>query len=195
MLRNPVQMIYSGYSQKVFNGDEPFTDLKSALDAETNRRSGKHIPTQRRCPVEAYFYSSFAKYYEQVMRYTSVFSEDKIHIILYDDFKANTGTEYGNVLKFLELEEIVPDSFNVINPNKSVRSKTYLQFLMNPGSIIKAVGRLFFPHHTKRRTWLMETLWAFNAKNEPRKPLTKNLHQRLLDMYKDDIEKTGETIK
>lgn len=194
ILRNPVQMVYSFHSQLVFNGDEPIEDFEKALDAETSRREGKLIPPYYRCPLQAFFYSSVAKYYEQVLRYKSVFPEHKVHIVFFEDFKADTEKEYRNLLKFLALDEIIPDSFDVINSNKALRSRTYLQFLMSPPGFIKVFGRFFFPHHSKRRAWLMKKLWNFNAKKKPRPQLTDALKQRLVNIYKDDIEKLGKLL-
>jgi len=194
MLRNPVQMVHSFHSQLVFNGDEPLDDFEKALDAEMDRRSGTRIPAYYRCPVEAFFYTSVAKYYEQVLRYKAIFGEDKLHIVLFEDFKSNTEQEYRKILQFLQLQEVMPNSFDVINANKGVRSRTFLSFLMSPPGFIKAIGRLLFPHHTKRRTWLMDILWSLNAKNKPRNLLTKELKQRLVDMYKGDIEQLGQLL-
>lgn len=117
MLRNPLQMVYAQYHQNVANGDETIEDFEEALDAESNRRKGDLVPPYHNCPREALYYNTVANYYEQVLRYKSVFDLNKIHIILYDDFKADTRTEYQKVLKFLELEEILPDSFKVVNPS------------------------------------------------------------------------------
>ena len=100
MLRNPVEMVYSLYSQLVFNGDEPLSSFAEALDAEKDRRVGVGLPEHYRCPKQAFYYSTVAKYYEQVLRYTSLFTADKIHVVFYDDFKQNTALEYKKVLQF-----------------------------------------------------------------------------------------------
>jgi hypothetical protein len=191
MLRNPIQMVYSLHSQLFFSGNETIKDFEKALDAEDSRRMGQLVPPYHRCPLEAMFYSSVAKYYEQVSRYKAVFPDNNMHIIFYDDFKANTEAEYRKVLKFLELDEIMPASFSVINPNKEPRSKVLLNFLVKPPGLIKSSGRFLFPHHSKRREWLMDRLWNLNMKFKPRKPLSTELKQRLVNMYKDDIEKLG----
>ena len=194
MLRNPVQMAYSLHSEHVFNGDDPIESFEDALNAESSRMAGALIPAYYRCPLESMFYTTIAKYYEQVLRYKTVFGDDKVHIILFDDFQSNTELEYKKVLKFLELEEIMPDTFEVVNPNKGPRSRALLAFLVHPPEFIKSLGRFFFPHHTKRRDWLIDKLWNLNMKFKPRNPLTKELKQRLVDIYKDDIEKLGKFL-
>lgn len=194
MLRNPVQMVYSLHSENLSNGDEDIESFESALDAEKSRRMGNHIPRYHNAPLEALYYSNVAKYYEQVLRYKSVFGEDKMHIIFFDDFIADTENEYRKVLKFLEIEDIMPASFGAKNPSKIVRSKAYLKFLKNPPEFVKAIGRFLFPHYSKRREWMLNRLWGLNRKYSPLQPLSNALKQRLVDIYKSDIEKLGKLL-
>jgi hypothetical protein len=194
MLRNPVEMVYSLHREHLSNGDETIEDFESALNAEPERRQGRLVPPFHNCPLEGLFYSTVAKYSEQVHRYKSVFSEDKIHIVFFDDFKADTGLEYRKVLKFLGLKEIIPSSLAVVNPSKVPRSKTYLNFLLNPPGFIKAAGRFLFPHHTRRREWMIDRLWNLNIKYKPYNPISMELKQRLLDLYRPDIINLGNLL-
>lgn len=189
MLRNPVEMVYSLHAQHVFDGDELIENFEDALNAQSSKSLAERVPDYYKCPLESMDYSSVAKYYEQVLRYKSVFAEDKVHIILYDDFKLNPEQEYRKLLKFLGLKETMPNTFEVINPSHGVRSKSFRNFLINAPGGIKAMGRVFFPHHSKRRVWLMHKLWFLNSKSKTQKPLTEELKQRLVDMYKNDIQK------
>jgi len=194
MLRNPVQMVYSLHTENLSNGDDYIEDFEEALNAEGSRREGKRIPPHHNAPLEAVFYSEVAKFYEQVLRYKTVFGDDNVHIIFFDDFKADTAKEYFKVLKFLGLEEIMPPSLEVVNPSKVPRSKAYLKFLLSPPGFIKAAGRALFPHHSLRREKVIDFLWNLNRKYVPRKPISDKLKQRLIDIYKDDIEKLGKLL-
>jgi hypothetical protein len=194
MLRNPVEMVYSLHNHLVFNGDEPIEDFEKAIDAEKDRKAGRLIPPYYKCPLEAMFYSEVADYYEQVLCYTSVFDKEHIHIIFFEDFKANTEAEYKKVLNFLELEEIIPPAFDIVNPSKGRRSKVFLNFLINPPGFIKSTGRFLFPHHSKRREWIIDRLWNLNTKYRPLPPLPDKLKLRLLDIYKDNIVKLGNLL-
>lgn len=145
MLRSPAQMVYSLHSQQFYNGDEPIESFEKALDAESARRKGELIPPYHKCPQEAFYYSTVARYHEQILRYKAVFADDKIHIILFDDFRYNPEEEYRKVLKFLELDAIMPDTFEVINANKSPKSRAFLSFLINPPNFLKSLARMLFP--------------------------------------------------
>jgi hypothetical protein len=194
MLRNPAQMVYSLHSQLFSNGDETIESFKEAMDAESERKKGKLIPLYHRCPLEAMYYSEVAKYYEQVLRYKTVFGDANVHIIFFNDFTLHTEREYRKVLKFLELDEIMPDSFEVKNPNKGPRSRVFLSFLVQPPAFVKSIGKFLFPHHTKRREWLIDTLWGMNTKYKPRNPLTDELKQHLIAIYKEDVEKLEKLV-
>jgi hypothetical protein len=194
MLRNPIDMVYSLHTENYSCGDDDIEDFETSLNAESGRKQGKRVPPHHNAPLEAVFYSEVAKFYEQVLRYRSVFAEDKLHIIFFDDFKADTEKEYRKVLKFLGVEEIMPASLEVVNPSKVPRNKTYLKFLLNPPGFIKAIGRTLFPHHSPRREKLIDFLWRFNNKYQPRKPISPELKQRLLGIYKEDIEKLGKFL-
>jgi hypothetical protein len=194
MLRNPAQMVYSLHSQLFYNGDEPIENFEKALDAEHDRRAGKQIPPYHKCPLESLYYGAVANYYEQIMRYKALFPDNQIHVIFFEDFNFNTELEYSKVLQFLGLDEVMPESFDVINANKNPRSRAYLNFLLNPPGFIKTIGKILFPHHTKRREWLIDNLWNLNTKYKPRNPLTDVLKQRLIDNYREDIEKLAKLM-
>jgi len=194
MVRNPIDMVYSLHTENFSNGDDNIKDFEAALNAESERKQGRLIPPYHNAPVEALYYSGVGKFYEQVLRYKSVFGEDKLHIIFFDDFKADTELEYRKVLRFLGLEEIMPDTLKVVNPSKVPRNKAYLNFLLNPPGFIKVTGRVLFPHHSRRREWMIDFLWDFNIKYKARKPIPVALKQCLLNIYKDDIEKLGKLL-
>jgi len=46
MLRNPVDMIYSLHSQRLFTGNEDIPDFEEALEAEEDRKRGLRIPSR-----------------------------------------------------------------------------------------------------------------------------------------------------
>ncbi len=52
MLRNPVDLLYSLYYQRLFNGDEDLLTFEAALAAEPFRRMGYRIPSKSKIPRE-----------------------------------------------------------------------------------------------------------------------------------------------
>lgn len=41
---------------------------------------------------------------------------------------------------------------------------------------------------------MIDLLWGFNIKQKPRNPISDKMKQRLIDIYKDDIEKLGKLL-
>jgi hypothetical protein len=195
MLREPVGMVYSLHSQLLANGDERIENFERALAAEEQRIEAGKVDYHHQGPLEALFYTHIAKYHDQVKRYLDVFGMDKVHIILFDDFIKNPEEEYKKVLKFLGVPEIMPGSFETVNPNKVTRNKAMLRFIIDPPMFVKALGRKILPHHSKRREIVMDALWSMNTKPENRKPIKKETKEKLRDIYSGDIEQLQLLIK
>jgi len=189
MLRNPVDMMYSLHSHQVFNGSEKITNFEEALSYEEDlkkKTSGSGF-------IERFFYREVAKYYNQVKRYLDVFGKEKVHIIIYDDFKAHIDVVYKETLKFLKVDETFRPDFRVINPNKVVRSRLLRDFLNEPPLIIGKLTRLIFPKSI--RTAIRENLKRLNIKYVPREPMRPELRKALLKEFKEEIDRLSELIR
>ncbi|MEO1352345.1 MAG: sulfotransferase, partial [Cyanobacteria bacterium J06635_15] len=152
MLRNPVDMMYSWYSQLLFWGDETLPTFQDALAAEADRKIGKRLPIRADHPIECFYYREIAKYTDQVKRYFELFGRDRVHVIIFDDFKQDTAAVYRDVMQFLECREAYEPDFRVINSNKSIRNKLLQSFLRHPPKLIRRL--LYFCNicRTMRRT-------------------------------------------
>lgn len=194
MLREPVSMVYSLHSQLLSNGDEEIENFEEALAAEEQRIKDGKVNYFHHGPLEAVFYTHIAKYYDQVKRYLDIFGKDSVHIILFDDFVRNPEGEYRKVLSFLGLRDVMPESFESLNPNKAARSRAVLRFIINPPKFVKTLGRVILPHHSGRREAVMDTLWKMNTKYEQRAPIKNETKEKLKDIYRGDVEKLQQLI-
>ena len=115
MLRNPVEMIRSLHRHQFQRGRrDDIERLEDALDAEPDRRLGRRLPDNVRFPGSL-LYSEIARYSEQLPRYFERFGRDRVHVILFDDLKADPTTTYAQALEFLGVDSgFVPD-FRVHN--------------------------------------------------------------------------------
>lgn len=121
LLRSPVEFIHSLHSQLVFNGEENITNLEDALDAETNRLQGIDLPISR--IQEKHLYTKAAKYYRQVKRFTDIFDEENIKIVLYDDFKTNLKESIKDIYEFIGVDKSFIPNIKSVNSNKKIRSR------------------------------------------------------------------------
>jgi hypothetical protein len=191
MLRNPVDMIYSLHSEFLYDGNEDINDFESALEAEQDRKKGLRIPKGAHL-VEGLFYREVAKYTKQVKRYIDTFGRDKVHIIIFDDFKNDLSTVYVKTLRFLGVNDDYQPDFRVINPNKRARSRLLRGLLNDPSPTTKGIGRLLVPRPLRNPLFLF--LKQFNKKYMPRQPIDPQLRKCLQMEFAPEVKKLSHFI-
>lgn len=186
MFRNPPTMLYSQHSQFLFNGNEDIEDFREALTAEPERKAGRRIPASAHF-AEGLLYSETVKYAEQLTRYFDTFGRDNVHVIFYEEFRADLPKVYRDTLKFLGVREDFAPEFAVINPNKRARSKLLRNFVQEPPESIKRLSRVFFPRSLRQR--VMKGLDQANIRYEARQPLDPELRGELERRFAPEVEK------
>lgn len=132
MLREPAVMLYSLYNQFRSDGNEHLPTFAEALMAESDRRAGRRISRQTYFP-QGLVYRATARFAEQVQRYFEAFGRERVHVIIYDDFAADTAGAYRKTLDFLGVSSGHADmNFGVVNGSQTVRSPTLRAFLQDP---------------------------------------------------------------
>jgi hypothetical protein len=202
MLREPVAMLHSLYCIFCADGNENLPTFKEALAAENDRREGRRIGRQTYL-AQALAYRATAYFPEQVRRYFDAFGRERVHIIIYDDFSADTAGTYRKTLDFLGVAPNHPDlDFEVVNGNvngnKSVRSPTIRAVLNDPLVRGTAIAlRQWLPRgifKTLQKTG--DRLHAFNTikDNEQRSPLTPDLQLSLRREFAPEVERLSELL-
>jgi Sulfotransferase domain len=197
MLRNPVDMLYSLHSEYLSNGLEELPDFQVALDAEESRKRGERLPaslTWRSVMFckEFLFYREVARIAQQVARYVDVFTPKNVHVILFDDFKRDTSAVYRETLGFLGIRQDFQPNFEVVNPNKTVRSRWLRTFLSNPPRVVQHLARWLLPQRLKLH--LYEGLRDMNLRRESRPPLDAALRRRLQEEFRPEVERLGSLL-
>ena len=200
MLRNPVDMMYSMWSQFRYSGNEQIEDFEEALAAESDRRAGKRIRRAAHC-ITGLHYRRMTRFAEQVQRFYDVFGEDQVMVIIFDDFRADTPAVYQAVLEFLGLDICVNVDFGVRNPNKEVRLAWLQKLIISTGfSLMLLKDRLTYLATTSRlmpysyRTRAVEGVISAYTRYERRSPLLPATRQRLASEAADDIDALGKLL-
>jgi hypothetical protein len=191
MLRNPVDMLYAQHSQFLYNCNEDIPDFKAALDAEPERRQGKRIPLQCHF-VEGLFYRETVKYTEQLERYFDVFGREKVHVIIYDDFKQDTAQVYENTLAFLGVDPAFRPQFQVINPNKTLRNRRLQEFLVAPPTTLTKILKRVTPPSMQGR--LLKRLKRLNTQHTNRPALNPTLRQSLQVEFQPEVQRLSNLL-
>lgn len=190
MLRNPVDMIYSLHSHRLYINSEDIEDFQEALHAEADRKKGLRLP-QNPYPVTGLFYREVGHYSEQVKRYLDTFGREQVRIILYDDFKDDPAAACGEIFSFLEVAPH-PVEISVINASKRIRNKKLASFLDPPPAIVRKLGRSLTS--AERRQKLFRTFRDLNTQHGPRQPLSASFRQQLQQEFAPDVDRLSELL-
>ncbi|MFC1452890.1 sulfotransferase [Verrucomicrobiota bacterium] len=195
MIRNPVEVVESFHAQLVYDGDESITELREALAAETERRAGRGIPEHIRMERRL-CYREVAAFASQVERYLDVFGKQAVHVVVYDDFKADTAAAYRAVLVFLGADETFTPDLRVLNPNKGVRSRAFHALASRPPALLRRPAKALLP--VVGRVAGRRLLQAFNRKLNttfvPRAPMPADLRRELCREFAPEVERLGRLL-
>lgn len=187
MLRDPVDMLYSLHSQFLYNGNEDITDFKKAIDAEPDRKRGLRIP-KTVIHAGGLLYRETARFSDQVGRYFDVFGRDRVHIIIYDDFRAAPSEEYGKTCAFLGIDPNFTPEFKIVNPNKQARSSIVRGILREPPVWASRIARIV---PQAQRAGIKQAMKRFNTRYTPRLPIDPDLKKTLRREFAPEVEKLG----
>jgi hypothetical protein len=202
MLREPAAMLYSMYSHFVADGNEYLPTFGEALAAENDRRAGRRIGRLAYL-AQALVYRETACFSEQVRRYFDVFGRDRVQVIIYDDFRADTANVYRKTLDFLGVaSDFAATKFEVINGNAngnhSVRSPVVRAVLNDPLVRGTAVAlRAWLPHRifaiVKKTGMKLNELNAVDSR-EKRQSIPPELEQLLQREFEPEIERLSNLL-
>ena len=200
MLRNPVDFLHSLHSQMLYTLKDDIPDFLSALDAEEDRKAGKRLPklaTRRGAAnfdLKLLYYREVAAFSRQLERYYNAFSRDKVHVIIYDDFKQNTPVVYRRVLDFLAVDSGFAPEFRVINANRQVRNRLVQRLLRYPPRPIVKAARSMLPNVEWRRA-VKSRLFRLNEVPQQRAPIDAELRRRLQQHFRPEVERLSSLLQ
>ncbi|GAB4523087.1 MAG: hypothetical protein Tsb0014_00300 [Pleurocapsa sp.] len=200
MLRNPVEFLYSYHNQCLLTLAENIEDFELALNAESERKAGKNIPSECTGPANL-FYTDVATFSEQIQRYFDVFGKERVLITIFDDFKINTSLVYQKTLDFLNVDSNFQADFKIYNSRQTIRNKTVYNAYMNFKWSVHKVGRLLKPmpfhNYTKKQILNIINNEYLNEKilRKPDKSyINPNLKKQLAIKFTPEIKRLSSII-
>jgi hypothetical protein len=183
MLRQPIDAMYSLHGQFLYSGNEEIEDFEEALAAEADRRQGRRIPQTTVIP-RSLIYSQVFDYAPQLRRYFEAFGPDRVLVILFDDFVADTPGVYRRTLEFLGVEPDFAPDLCVVNPAKPV-SPGLTRFLARRPGLRKTIHALVPPQVQRKAMDALSRVAG--AVPRPTK-LPRDLRQKLMPRVVPRIE-------
>jgi len=186
MLRKPVEAAYSWHWQSVFSFGEDLDDFEMAWRAQEKRRLGERLPPNNRVR-EALQYGPLFSYADQLERLFNLVPRERVHIILYDDFKRNPEATYHKTLSFLSLSSFSLQTYQQINPSKRFRWPMAQAAIQVAGKLKRSIG-------LNQGLGMLTYLQRLNTKYQERPPLRPAFRSELIEYFRNDVRRTSELI-
>ena len=193
LVRNPLEMLPSYHLRMRFLLQEDEPDFARAWELESLREQGENVP--RRClHPSLLFYSQVAQFGVQVERLFEVVGRERAHVIVFDDFKADTLSTYRELLRFLQVDYDGQTEFERRFESAIYRYRWLQKLLFVPATrggraveTLQRRSRKYNPDGTKRLS-LIKRLTRLNK--VPTKPaaLTPELRETITETLRPDVE-------
>lgn len=191
MLRNPIDVMWSLHGWYLYTAAEDILDFREALEAQDDRRAGRRIPKDTVCR-QTLLYTDVATFSPQVERYFDTFDRDRVKVILFDDFIADTPGEFRRILEFLEIDPEFQVDFTVHGAASEIRNPSVKILFRKHRWLRTSLGRVV-PERV--RGAMGKTLAAVKPKAQQRqKRMDPELRRTLLNEFKPEIERLGRLL-
>ncbi len=172
ILRNPIERVYSNYWQDIKAGEKLPDFHKMVLER-----------TQR---IKEMIYVS--RYDIHLKRYFSLFKDDQIEILLYENLKQNPLKCVNEILKFLDLPpfNILP-TISQVNPSAVPRNRLLSKILRNEilTQNVKAITPSFMIAPLKR---ILDTMRDLILKPTKYPPMGEEIWTHLAEEFSEPIK-------
>ncbi|RLB84648.1 MAG: sulfotransferase [Deltaproteobacteria bacterium] len=189
ILRNPIDFAYSAYKDSLETCGEYLKTFREAILAEPDRKQGKKLSPRTRSP-SIFYYSELVKYTEQVKAYVDLFGENKVKIIIFEDFKTDNNKIYHEVLSFLGVDTNFRVEFRGINKNREVKYNRFYSIAKHP-KIIQFSQKIFSENI---RQFTKKQIHKIALREQDRKPLDDDLEGYLTTIYYDEVVKISQYL-
>jgi hypothetical protein len=182
ILRNPVDRAYSHFLINRLRGIEPLRDFTEALAEEKKRmQSGWFM---------FFHYQMVGFYGEQLARYLARFPQERMLILLFDEFCRNPEGTYRGIFRFLDVSEkvTVPTGARY-NISGVPRNRWWHDFLSKPNPAKWLVKKIL------SQSMQEKMMTRFTVQNITKPALDADIRRRLTDLYREDMHQTQEMIK
>lgn len=193
LVRDPLEMVLSHHSQKVYSFEENEPDFETAWRLSAERARGRKVAADCRAP-RYLDYRAIGRLGEQVRRLKTLVPGPQLHTIVFDDLRADPGAVYRETLAFLGVAADDRDAFPVVNARKTNAWPALARLLKRPPAPIrrlKLAARRAFPAQAKA---IGSVVHGLNQRPQARAPLAEPLRQEMAAAFKDDVSLLAELL-
>jgi len=192
MLRNPIDLVPAYHNEKLFDFTEDVEHFETAWNLQQERARGRCIPPSCSQP-EMLQYRRVAALGSQITRLQKLVDPNRLAIVLFDDFTANTQATYLRILKFLELPDDGRTSFPRVNERRAPRFRRLNALYHTNHDVMQRIV-----HGVRRKARSitpLRNLWnAIQSKPRARTKISKETRQDLTAFFEDEIRLLSEVL-
>ncbi|MEL7038722.1 MAG: sulfotransferase [Cyanobacteria bacterium J06592_8] len=177
ILRNPVERAYASYLHLIRDGNETIMDFSEALDREQQRINDNWMLL--------WHYQQVGFYYSQLNHYYNQFDPQQIKVYLYDDFKADALGLIKDILSFLNVDDTYTPDLSIRYNVSGIPKNRFLHNLISGNNVLKKIAKPLFPRSLKQ---------LIRTKNLEKPEMSKEVRERLVNLYREDIVKLQDLI-
>lgn len=197
IIRNPIEMLYSVYYHRLYAGSEKLKNFEDAIFSNGDKVKKFRSKVERKIGMRLPDYLKVPKFSEQIKRYFDVFGRDRVHVIIFDDFKKDIEQIYRKVLDFLDVDETYRPEFYIVNPNKRSRSRFIKNLLKinnltcanKPGKIKTLAKKFLLLVRVKRK------IEGFNTVYFQRPEMDPETRKKLQIEFTHDVEQLSKLLE
>lgn len=186
LVRDPLEMVLSHHSQKLYSLEENEPDFETAWRLSAERAKGRKVAADCRAP-RYLDYRAIGRLGEQVRRLKTLVPNSQLHTIVFDDLRADPGAVYRDALAFLGAPAGGRNAFPIVNARKTNAWPALARLLRRPPAPIrrlKLAAKRAFPAQTKAIGSLVHRL---NQRPQERRTLEGPLRCEMAAAFRDDV--------
>ena len=187
IIRNPIKRSYSAYqmARRNFYEDQSF---EQGLVLEEERLQEAYVP----CDIIAY--KKMGRYAKPIVEFKKHFD---VHTIVLEEMQQNPNKELESLFKFLGVDPgYQPETKGAHNTGGEVPNTNVNVFKVQ--KMLKSLKPIlgFIPGLSQFSEWIVKTMSGklSNKTAQKAEPLSKEMEQKLFEIFKDDIENTSELL-
>jgi len=187
MVRHPVDMLASfhRYSCRMFRED--VMDFEEAWNLQTSRAQGHNLPPDCEFPVLLQ-YENLGRVGKHVAALLDLWPRSQVKVVFFDEFVKAPLEHYKEILEFIGVPYDGRTEFPKVNEGGEWKSRTVGRIMLKAWPlVIRLITRVNLRGALRGpQFWMF--LWGLNSAREERSPMDPKFRQRLIEIFRDDIQ-------
>jgi len=190
-IRNPIDMAVSYHNQTLYSFEEVHSDFEKAwrLSEDSNRVVGPNCLDRRLLN-----YKAICRLGRQVENLMRLAHPKQVHVVVFDDLRADPRGVYERVLNFLGLRSDERHVFPTLNPRKEHRSRSVAELVLAPPALLMKLKWFVRRHAPVLSKKVARQILEINKRPGARLTLDPRLRAEMVEEFSDDVELLGDLL-